>query len=209
MSKALIMKAPMASPMLKPPANPAVASTAAPGVDQATMTGWRRISEGTSEHSPMPRPSAHIQDVICAGVAPNAWAAWNTMATELVKPTSTATKPATAVERLRSLKNCMGTILSPRASGNETDGRLAPIATLLIAFQAISTGATKKKPPQTASQYLQGAWRVPAVRSRSWSPVRPPRYWAGAGSRPHRWRCGASGRTAFRAMAPCRRRWWG
>lgn len=67
------------------------------------MTGWRRISEGTSEHSPMPRPSAHIQDVIwCAGVAPNAWAAWNTMATELVKPTSTATKPATAVERLRS-----------------------------------------------------------------------------------------------------------
>ena len=64
MSNALIMKAPMASPMLKPPANPAVASTAAPGVDQATMTGWRKISEGTSEHRPMPSPSAHIQDVI-------------------------------------------------------------------------------------------------------------------------------------------------
>jgi len=133
MSNALIMKAPMASPMLKPPANPAVASTAAPGVDQATMTGWRKISEGTSEHRPMPRPSAHIQDVICAGVAPNARAAWKTMATELVKPTSTATKPATAVERLRSLKNCMGAILAPRAHGAQAGRQPAPTATVLIA----------------------------------------------------------------------------
>jgi hypothetical protein len=62
----------------------------------------------------MPRPSAHIQEVICAGVAPNACAAWNTMATELVKPTSTATKPAVKADRLRSLKNCMGTILARR-----------------------------------------------------------------------------------------------
>ncbi|MNT85433.1 hypothetical protein D3C72_2256000 [compost metagenome] len=62
----------------------------------------------------MPSPSAHIQDVICAGVAPNACAAWKTMATELVKPTNTATKPAVAADRLRSLKNCMGRILAPR-----------------------------------------------------------------------------------------------
>ncbi len=107
MSKAHTMNAPTASPMLKPPARPAVASTAAPGVDQATMTGWRRMSEGISEHSPMPRHSAHIQEVICSGVAPNACAAWNTMATELVNPTSTATKPAVKADRLRSLKNCM------------------------------------------------------------------------------------------------------
>jgi hypothetical protein len=33
----------------------------------------------------MPSPSAHIHEVICAGLAPNACAAWNTMATELVK----------------------------------------------------------------------------------------------------------------------------
>ena len=99
----------MASPIEKPPASPAVASTAAPGVDQATITGWRRMSEGTSEHRPMPKPRAHIHEVICPGVAPNAWAAWNTMATELVKPTSTATKPAVAADRLRSLKNCMAT----------------------------------------------------------------------------------------------------
>ena len=44
----------------------------------------------------MPRPSAQIQDVACAGVAPKAAAAWKTMTTELVKPTSTATKPATS-----------------------------------------------------------------------------------------------------------------
>ena len=85
-----------------------VSVTAAPGVDHATITGLRKISDGTSEHSPMPKPNAHIQDVICAGVAPNACAAWNTMATELVNPTKTATKPATNVDRLRSLKNCMG-----------------------------------------------------------------------------------------------------
>ncbi len=106
-SAAQTMKAPTASAMLKPPASPAVASTAAPGVDQAIMTGLRSHSEGTSEHRPMPRPSAQIHEVICAGVAPNACAAWNTMATELVKPTSTATKPAVKADRLKSLKKCM------------------------------------------------------------------------------------------------------
>ena len=35
------------------------------------------------------------------------------MATELVKPTSTATKPATKADKLRSLKNCMARILAP------------------------------------------------------------------------------------------------
>ena len=35
------------------------------------------------------------------------------MATELVKPTSTATKPAVKADRLKSLKNCMRGILAP------------------------------------------------------------------------------------------------
>ena len=47
----------------------------------------------------------HIHELICAGVAPSAVAAWNTIATELVKPTSTATKPAVNAAALRSLKN--------------------------------------------------------------------------------------------------------
>jgi hypothetical protein len=46
----------------------------------------------------MPRPSAQIQEAVCAGVAPKACAAWKTMTTELVKPTSTATKPAARAE---------------------------------------------------------------------------------------------------------------
>ena len=75
-----------------------VASTAAPGVDQATMTGLRSHSDGSKEHRPMPRPSAHIHEVICAGVAWKACAAWKTRATELVKPTNTATKPAVTAE---------------------------------------------------------------------------------------------------------------
>jgi hypothetical protein len=47
----------------------------------------------------MPQPSAHIHDAACAGVAPSDCAAWKTIATELVKPTSTATKPAVTAER--------------------------------------------------------------------------------------------------------------
>ncbi len=68
-STAHTMKAPTASAMLKPPDSPALASTAAPGVDQATITGLRSNNDGTREHSPMPSPRAHIQEVICAGVA--------------------------------------------------------------------------------------------------------------------------------------------
>ena len=98
MSAALTMKAPTASPMPNPPFAPALASTAAPGVLQATITGWRSHNEGSSEPRPMPRPSAHIQEAVCAGDAPSACAAWKTMATELVKPTKTATKPALAAE---------------------------------------------------------------------------------------------------------------
>ena len=47
----------------------------------------------------MPRPSAQIHEVVWAGVAPKACAAAKTMTTELVKPTSTATKPATTADR--------------------------------------------------------------------------------------------------------------
>jgi len=44
--------------------------------------------------TPIAMPSAHIHELICAGVAPAASAAWKTMAAELVKPTRTVTKPA-------------------------------------------------------------------------------------------------------------------
>ena len=74
-SSAQAMNAPIASAMEKPPANPAVANTAAPGVDHATITGLRSHSEGTSEHRPMPMPSAHIQDATSDGLASNASAA--------------------------------------------------------------------------------------------------------------------------------------
>ena len=61
--------------MLKLPVALAVASTAAPGVLHATITGLRSHSEGTSVHKPMPSPSAHIQEAMTAGDAPNASAA--------------------------------------------------------------------------------------------------------------------------------------
>ncbi len=67
--------APIASFMEKPPARPALASTAAPGVLQAIITGCFKSSDGMADVRPMPSPSAHIHEVICSGVAPNACAA--------------------------------------------------------------------------------------------------------------------------------------
>lgn len=52
----------------------------------------------------MPMPSAHIQELSCAVVAPAALAAWNTMAAELVYPTNTAMNPAEMAESLNQLR---------------------------------------------------------------------------------------------------------
>ncbi|MCY1185564.1 hypothetical protein D9M73_263520 [compost metagenome] len=53
----------------------------------------------------MPSPNAHIQEAICACVAPTACAAWNTITAELAKPTSTVMKPATTAGNERSRNN--------------------------------------------------------------------------------------------------------
>ena len=57
-------------------------------------TGIFQRSDRLMQVRPMPMPSAHIHEAVCAGVAPSACAAWNTIAAELAKPTSTVTKPA-------------------------------------------------------------------------------------------------------------------
>ena len=106
MTPPLSMNAPMASPMLKCPVAPALAKTAAPDELQATITGLRSHSEGTSVVKPIPSPMAQSHEASISGVAPKDSAAWKTMAMELATPTSTETKPAVTVERLRSLKNC-------------------------------------------------------------------------------------------------------
>ena len=62
-------KAPVASAK---PTPLVAASNAAPGVDQAVSTGCRYHSERATELSPMPRPKAQIQDVVCAASAPRA-----------------------------------------------------------------------------------------------------------------------------------------
>jgi hypothetical protein len=56
---------------------------AAPGVDQAVSTGRRNHRAKPMQVMPMPMPSAHSHEVVSAGVAPTARAAWKTMATEL------------------------------------------------------------------------------------------------------------------------------
>lgn len=49
------------------------------------------------------KPSAKSHELISAGDAPAAVAAWNTMAAELVKPMSTATNPAAILEKEKYL----------------------------------------------------------------------------------------------------------
>jgi hypothetical protein len=73
MSSAHTRKAPTPSAMGTP--TPAVASKAAPGVDQAVSTGWRYQTLSPRLVRPMPRPRAQIQEAACAGVAPKAAAA--------------------------------------------------------------------------------------------------------------------------------------
>ena len=75
------MKAPMASGISTPEVD---ASSAAPGVDQAVSTGWRVQRLKARLVRPMPRPRAHSQEAVWAGVAPRATVAWKMMATELV-----------------------------------------------------------------------------------------------------------------------------
>src|SRR5690606_24235519 len=102
-----------------------VTSTAAPGVDQAVTTGIFQRSDRPMQVAPMPRPSAHIHEAVCAGVAPIACAAWNTIATELAKPTSTVTRPAATADTDWSRQACRrGGILIAALSpvGGPADG---------------------------------------------------------------------------------------
>ena len=86
-------KAPTASP--KPPAGAAVAaSSAAPGVDQATLTGSRSRSESRMPASPMAIDSAISPEAACAGEAPTAASPCSTTAKEEAKPTKPASSPA-------------------------------------------------------------------------------------------------------------------
>ena len=75
------IKIPAASCRLLP-ARP-VASSAAPGVDQAVSTGARYHKLSASVLTPMPMPSIVIQPAVWAGVAPAAAAACQIIAAEL------------------------------------------------------------------------------------------------------------------------------
>ena len=75
----------MNTPMVSASVTPCrlVASSAAPGVDQAVSTGALYHQESTSVLTPIPIPSAVIQPAICCALAPAAAAACQMMAAEL------------------------------------------------------------------------------------------------------------------------------
>ena len=59
-------------------------SSAAPGVDHATMIGARYHSESPMQIGAMPMDNAHIHEEICASVRPAACPAWNISTRERV-----------------------------------------------------------------------------------------------------------------------------
>ena len=89
-------KAPTA--LLQPSPRVEAASSAAPGVDQASTTGMRSRQLNSAPGTPMPRHRAVTIDTIWIGVASNACPAWTTRATVPPKPTTVATAAAEMLE---------------------------------------------------------------------------------------------------------------
>mgnify|MGYP003619546475 CR=1 FL=1 len=87
-----------------------------------------------------------------SGVAPKASAAWNTMATELVKPTSTATNPAVAADRFRSRKKDIGRLC--RCVQGTYRRALARVAV------CDAQGPHRLAAPSPGWWIIQSSWRV-------------------------------------------------
>lgn len=81
---------------------PVEASSAAPGVDHATVIGSRVVRERTTELRPMRIVTASSPLAACSWVAPTAVRPCRTTTKALVKPTSAVTTPA-ATGRLVSI----------------------------------------------------------------------------------------------------------
>ena len=82
-----------------PIAPPVAAISAAPGVDQAVMIGWRWRRLSQLLVAAMARQSAVTQEEVCAGSAPTARAAATTIANVPPKPTMAATTAETMIDR--------------------------------------------------------------------------------------------------------------
>ena len=72
--------------------------SAAPGVDQATMTGIRVNRLSAILHTPLPMQSAHTQEAVCASLSPTARVASSTMRNGPAKLISADRKPAITAE---------------------------------------------------------------------------------------------------------------
>src|SRR5690625_1268675 len=88
--------APTASANEKPPKE--AMSSAAPGVDHATMTGMRVKRLSTMLHRPLPIDSAHTQEAVCASSRPAARVASSTIRKGPAKLMSAERNPATTAE---------------------------------------------------------------------------------------------------------------
>ena len=78
---------------LAPAGRVADASSAAPGVDHAIVTGIRSRRLNSTLPAPMVKQSASSPDAACAGLAPTAPRPANTTAKELVNPATVVIDP--------------------------------------------------------------------------------------------------------------------
>lgn len=87
-----------------PPAiAPELASSAAPGVDQAMLTGNRVVRLSTMAQSPIEIDSTVNPEAACPGVAPTACNPCSTTAKELANPTKAVRQPIKTAWAERSL----------------------------------------------------------------------------------------------------------
>ena len=92
-SAAVTIKAPMATE--KPPSNGVnVARKAAPGVDQAALTGIPVLKARKIPHNPIETDSAINPEAASPAVAPTPYNPCTTIANELANPTNAARMPA-------------------------------------------------------------------------------------------------------------------
>ncbi len=99
-STPLIMNAPTDSAKLKLPAA-RLASSAAPGVDQATVIGSRCFRDSTREATPTRKVSASRPEDACEGLAPACSSPVMTTAKDDVNPTMVVMNPASTASRGR------------------------------------------------------------------------------------------------------------
>ena len=103
---------------------PEAISSAAPGVDQATLIGMRRVAASQMPDRPIAIDSVIRPEVACVSLAPAARRPARTMAKELAKPTIATSRPIATADGEMSARRGRG----DSSGGATRSGRSAEAA---------------------------------------------------------------------------------